>query len=135
VKAWLHYLPHVLGLVLLKSLGDYLLKKTESIAANSVRELLAKLLGLLLTKKESIMEKDVALGSVGKLALTFSGGKAQVAVEVELPGGVSISVKVADDAGALIDQIKAAVEKAAPSSTPIDEAVFGLLKSAVVSIP
>lgn len=80
------------------------------------------------------MEKDVAVGNVGKLALSFSAGKAVVAFNAVLPGGVVVAMSVSDDAGALIDQLEAEVAKVAPVTAPFDPAIFGVIKSAVVAI-
>lgn len=80
------------------------------------------------------MEKDIALGSVGKLALSFSGGKALVAASATLPGGVALAFSASDDAGALIDQLEAIVAKAIPATAAIDPAIFAVIKSAVLSI-
>lgn len=80
------------------------------------------------------MEKDIAVGSEGKLALSFSGGKALVAFSAALPGGAAVSVNASDDAGALIDQLEAIVAKALPATAAIDPAIFAVIKSAVVAI-
>lgn len=80
------------------------------------------------------MEKDVALGTVGKLALSFSGGKAIVAATAVLPAGLNLNFSASDDAGALIDQLEAIVAKAIPATAAIDPAIFAVIKSAVVSI-
>lgn len=80
------------------------------------------------------MEKDVALGSVGKLALSFTGGQAVVGANVALPGGVAISFSACDDAGALIDQLEGIVAKALPATAAIDPAIFAVIKSAVLAI-
>ena len=75
------------------------------------------------------MEKDVELGSVAKLALSFSAGKAQASVV--WPTG---SVALEEDALGFVDLLKEALEKAIPASTPIDEAIFPALKALVASI-
>lgn len=81
------------------------------------------------------LEKDVKLGSVGDLQLGFSAGKATLTVSAAVLGGAgSANLGVTLDAGALIDLLKAAVEKAAPASAPVDEAVFAVLKAAVASV-
>ena len=81
------------------------------------------------------LEKDVKLGSVGDLKLDFAAGKATLTVSAAvLSGAGSANLGVTLDAAALVDLLKAAVEKAAPASAPVDEAVFAVIKAAVVSI-
>jgi len=77
---------------------------------------------------------NLPLGKVGSLQLSFSGGKAVVALSLALPGGVAVDLQASDDAGALIDQLAAIVEKALPSTAAIDMAVFGVIKAAVQAI-
>lgn len=80
-------------------------------------------------------EKDIQVGSVGKLSLSFSGGKALVGFTGKIPGGVDLSFSASDDAGVLIDQIAAAVEKASPPGVVlIESTVFALMKSTVLAI-
>lgn len=81
------------------------------------------------------MEKDVALGSVGTLKLSFSGGKAVVEADASVDAGaLTVGAKVVGDAGLLIDQLEAIVAKAIPASAPIDPAIFAVIKSAVMAI-
>ncbi len=80
------------------------------------------------------MEKDVALGSVGTLALAFAAGKATLSVQIAVPGGLTATVQVVEDAGALIDLLSAALAKAVPATAAIDPAVFGVVKAAVQAI-
>lgn len=136
MKPGLHYLPHLLGLVLVKSLSDHVIKKTESIAANSTAELISWGFKRLIhsRRKVDVVEKDVDVGSVGKLSLSFSGGKASLVGSAALPGGLSIGVTVTDDAGALIDQLEQIVAKAVPSTAAIDPAIFAVIKQAVCSL-
>lgn len=80
------------------------------------------------------MEKDIALGTVGKLDLSFSGGKAVVGVTGALPGGLGVNIQITDDAGALIDQLEALVQKALPAGQAIEASVFAVIKSVVIGI-
>lgn len=81
------------------------------------------------------MEDTIGLGQVGSLKLSFSKGMALAQVSVGVPvAALNVGLSVQIDAGVLIDELKAAIEKAAPSTVAIDEAVFGILKSAVVAI-
>lgn len=77
------------------------------------------------------MEKDIALGSLGKLEISFVEGKAQLKAAVALPGGLTLDLVLADDAGALVDLLEAAVIKAIPASQPIDQVLFPALKSLI----
>lgn len=77
------------------------------------------------------MEKDIALGSFGKLELLFAGGKASLSVQGQ--GGLAISIT--DDASVLVDLIFSAIEKASPAgAVPIEESVKALVKAAVIAI-
>lgn len=86
------------------------------------------------------MEKDIALGNVGKLSLTFSSGKASVGVTAsESVGNGAASVNVGAtavvDAGELVDLVFAAIEKASPAGAqPIEEIVKTQVKNAVLAI-
>lgn len=81
-------------------------------------------------------EKDVQLGSLGKLVLSFSGGKASLSANVGLDSGVvAVGINVVGDAGLLIDQLEAIVAKAVPATAAIDPAIFAVIKQAVLSIP
>ena len=79
------------------------------------------------------MEKDVALGSVGKLALTFEGGKAMLSLTAGYdPAGASASLVISEDALVLVDLLFAAIEKASPAAAvPIEEGVKSIIKAAV----
>lgn len=80
-------------------------------------------------------EKDIALGSMGKLALAFAGGKATITASLSVDAGAfSADVALVGDAGALIDQLEALVAKAIPATAAIDPAVFAVIKSAVMAI-
>lgn len=71
------------------------------------------------------MEKDILdgqIGSVGSYDLEFKGGKLQFTLGVN-PGALSADVKVAVDAGKVID----AIAKAIPGQ--VDDALLGMLKS------
>ncbi|MES2355621.1 MAG: hypothetical protein V4568_14725 [Pseudomonadota bacterium] len=82
------------------------------------------------------MEKDVELGSVGKLALSFSGGKALLSVTAGYsPAGASVSAQVSEDASVLIDLLFSAIEKASPAgAVPIEETVKALVKASVAAV-
>jgi len=82
-----------------------------------------------------VLQDNVNLGQVGSLNLSFSGGKANAVVNVGVPvAGLAVGLNLQIDAVSLIDELKSAIEKAAPSSLVIDEAIFAVLKSAVVAI-
>lgn len=84
-------------------------------------------------KAKQMSEKDIALGSIGKLALSFSGGKAIVSAQAAVDGGVlTVEASVTGDAGALIDQLEALVAKAIPATAALDPAIFGVIKQAVL---
>ena len=86
-------------------------------------------------KGEKKMEKDIALGTAGKLELIISGGKATISAQAAADGGaLSVSASVVGDAGMLIDQLEAIVAKAVPATAPIDAAIFAAIKSAVMAI-
>jgi hypothetical protein len=88
-----------------------------------------------LIKGKSKMEKDIALGSAGKVSLSFSGGKAVVSAAASEDGGaVVINASVVADAGLFVDQLEAIVAKALPATAAIDPAIFAVIKSAVMSI-
>lgn len=82
------------------------------------------------------MEKDVQLGQVGKLALSFSGGKALLSLSGGYdPAGFALKVEASEDAAALVDLLFAAIEKASPAGVqPIEESVKGIVKAAVQAI-
>lgn len=81
------------------------------------------------------LDKDIKLGSFGDLDLSFSGGKAQLSLKADVPGAaVTAGIMIVMDATILIDKLKAAIEAKYPASSPIDEAVFALLKSAISSV-
>lgn len=82
------------------------------------------------------MEKDVALGKVGSLDLSFSGGKASVNVQVAVPeASLTSQVSIVVDAGALIDAVFVAIEKASPvGAKPIEESVKAIVKAAIVAL-
>lgn len=109
------------------------LRKTETTAVSFSTKIVGRVMGRLF-KKESIMEKDVALGTVGKLALSFSGGKAIVGASAQLPAGLNLSFSASDDAGALIDQLEALVQKELPAGQAIEASVFAIIKSVVIGI-
>lgn len=108
--------------------------KVKIFAERSIGKMVFRLAVQLFTRGKK-MDNKVALGSVGELDLSISGGKASIVVST-LPGNVpaSASLSVVIDAGALIDLLKAAIEKKFPASTPIDEAVFAVLKAAVMAV-
>lgn len=82
------------------------------------------------------MEKDVALGSVGSLDLSISGGKASVVLAAAVPqAALSANVSVVMDASALVDKLFAAIEAASPAgAVPIEEGVKNILKAAVAAL-
>lgn len=81
------------------------------------------------------MEKEIGIGSVGKLDLSFAGGKAIAKVGIIIPGGLSVDVAIQEDASALVDLLFAAIEKnAAPGTVAIEEAVKAIIKQAVLAI-
>lgn len=93
------------------------------------------LIGLILKGRTIKMEKDIALGSLGALDLSFSGGKAIVGVKASVDGGaLTVNLAVTADAGLFIDQLQAIVEKAVPVSAPFDPAIFAVIKSAVLGL-
>jgi hypothetical protein len=72
---YVHYLPHLLALVLAKRLSDYIILKTESIAANSTRELI--LWGfkrLFKTNEVSMLSKTLYSGPHGSVSVSESAG-------------------------------------------------------------
>lgn len=123
-----NYSKHII-LALFYIIWEYVIRKSEKLAALS-------LLNLVLPRKkgETIMEHDQNIGTVGKLQLSFSGGKAQLTANATLPGGLTVAITVADDASALIDQLEAIVAKALPATAPVDPAIFGVIKAAVLAI-
>lgn len=82
------------------------------------------------------VEKDIALGSLGHLDLSFSGGKAQLSVTIGYgPAGASASLMVTEDATGLVNLIFEAIEKASPpNAVPIEETVKQLILAAVSAI-
>jgi hypothetical protein len=86
------------------------------------------------------MEKDIALGSVGGLKLSFGGGKAMVSLsasESVLGGGVAVagSASASVDASILVDMLFAAIEAKSPAgAVAIEEAVKLIVKNAVLAI-
>jgi hypothetical protein len=85
--------------------------------------------------KENTMEKDIALGTAGDLDILFSGGKLTFVVKAATPGAeVSAGMNIVVDGGLLIDKLKAAVEAKFPASAPIDELVFGILKTTLAQM-
>lgn len=86
------------------------------------------------------MEKDVALGSVGSLAISFGGGKATVSLGVSAPANslgfsASANVSASEDAMALVDKLFAAIEAASPAgAVVIEESVKAVIKAAVAGI-
>lgn len=86
------------------------------------------------------MEKDIALGSVAELKLVLEKGKAVVSIGANksaLDGAVSFesATSVSADAGAFVDMLFAAIEKASPAGVaPLEETVKALVKSAVMAI-
>lgn len=82
------------------------------------------------------MEKDVKVGSVGELQISFAGGKAKVEFEGQLgSAGPQVGANVSEDAGQLVDKLFAAIEKASPpGAQPIEEAVKVIVKNAVLAI-
>lgn len=83
------------------------------------------------------MEKDIALGSVGKVAIAFSEGLASVSLSVAVPGQVGISggASVSCDSVALMDALFVAIESKLPvGADPIAETVKAILIEAVKAI-
>jgi hypothetical protein len=86
------------------------------------------------------MKSEIALGNVGKLSLEFSGGKASIGVTASesIDGGlasVDASVNGVADAGAVVDLLFSAIEKASPAgAVPIEEGVKSIVKAAVAAI-
>ena len=82
------------------------------------------------------MEKDIKLGNIGDLDLSFSGGKAKVEVSVNVEAAaLSVGATVSMDAGQLIDKMFSAIEKASPAGAqPIEESVKLIIKAAVAAL-
>ncbi len=85
IKAVLQYVPHVIGLVIGKSLADYCLSKTEKIAANSTGELLVWGFRRLFKKENVMLSKTLYSGPAGSVSVSESGGV------VSLSGSLSAS--------------------------------------------
>lgn len=86
------------------------------------------------------MEKDIGLGSVGGVKLSFSGGKATVSVsasESVLEGAVVVQASASGvvSAAALIDMLFAEIEAKSPVGVvAIEETVKAIVKNAVLAI-
>lgn len=125
------------------SVWEYWLGKTKKTIHGSTIEVVGYLVvqGVkkFLPKKEGVitMEKDIALGSVGSVDISFSAGLAKVALDVAVPGqvGVSAGAFVQCDSVALMNALFAAIESKLPASAdPIAETVKAILIQAVQAI-
>lgn len=83
-----------------------------------------------------MVEKEVALGSVGALDLSFAHGKAQLAVKVDIPqAALGASLAVSIDSLVLIDKLFEAIESASPDGAKlIEEQVKVVLKAVVAGL-
>lgn len=81
------------------------------------------------------MEQDIKLGTVGDIDFKLVGGKAVMTLSAALPvAAAQAGMTVSIDGGVLADKLKAAIEAKYPASSPIDEAVFALLKTALSAL-
>lgn len=88
MKDWLHYLPHLLGLVLVKSLSDHVIRKTESIAANSTAELFSRGFKRLFKMRGTSNNMKTLLSVAnGALTVTEEGGVVSLNIDASLGGG------------------------------------------------
>jgi hypothetical protein len=125
INHWRHWL-----LLLTYSLWEHWLGKTKRIVANSTWELV-----LWILRRKKMEPKDIKLGDAGDLSIALAQGKATVSISVAAPGAaLSASASLVVDAGALVDKLEAAVEKAYPAGAPIEAAVFAVLKKALVEV-
>ncbi len=104
-KIWaaIQYIPHFVGLYFGKRLCDYLLRNTEKIAANSVRELFV-LAFRRLWKKEKLVAKELFNLGNGALVLSEEGGTVTLSVseKASLGGGEAAGVLSIEGEGKLI---------------------------------
>ncbi len=86
------------------------------------------------------MEKDIKLGSMGDLDLSFAAGKAALKLSaqavVDAAGfNIDASVMASMDSAVLIDKLFAAIEKASPPGIVlIEESVKQIIKEAVAKL-
>lgn len=86
--AWLRYLPHLLGLYIAKSVCDYLIRKSEHIAADSLGELLLLAWRQLSKGKQMVASKQFPLGPVTLGLGLDDAGQAKASVAVGLEGSL-----------------------------------------------
>lgn len=87
---------------------------------------------------EMAVDKEIKLGSIGKVELDFSHGKAHISISAVAPGdlGVEGGSFVKCDAEKLIVALFAAIEaKSPPGAVMIEEVVKNLVITAVKAIP
>lgn len=114
------YLPHIFLTVLAERVCSYVLKKTESIAANSTAELIRWGFKRLFKKEKVMEEATQKLGALGSVQESYAAGVASVSGSVALPAtafGLSASadLKLSLDAKALIEYIAAKIGGPVPA--------------------
>jgi hypothetical protein len=81
------------------------------------------------------MEKQIVLGTAGGVDIKIVGGKLSLEAKAATPGSeASVDLIITVGVDVLVDKLKAAVEEKWPASAPIDEIVFGLVKSTLLQL-
>lgn len=85
-----------------------------------------------------VPSETVAQGKVASETFAFSGGKVSVTAALTAQGlGLTGSLTLSEDVGVLVDDLKAACEKASaanPSVVAIEETVFDTLKVLLAAV-
>lgn len=88
MTAWLHYLPHLLGVYVAKRLCDYLIHKSEKIAANSLGELLMWAFRRITKGRQMSISKTFPIGPVSIGLGLDDQGQAKASVGVSVSGSL-----------------------------------------------
>lgn len=127
---WFHWL-----LLFLFSVWESWLGKTKRVIANSSWGILSSLLARVIVKnkKDKKMEKDIKVGD-GNLEIKIDAGKASLSFDLKVDGAaMTVGAKVEVGADVLVDRLHAAIKAKYPAGAPIEDAVFSLIKAAVMS--